>query len=263
VLQSLLNNVGFWCRSSIQWSRGDYNEKNETKNNLFDGRVNEKYLSERESELRNKYAMDYLYRCSTKERYLESITYLEHLEQIFSSATVPKNISWLDVGVKNWSYVEGVYRFIQRNTKHFTLHGIELDAFRMYRNLYSRIDYARSFIRHLQNTSFEIGDALHHQKKYNIVSCFLPFIFIEPTLAWGLPEKYFQPLQFISHLVSLLEKDGILIIVNQNEDENEEQRTIFQKCFSESELIIEWNGKLQESFFPFKYLRYGWRCRRK
>ncbi|MEK7263563.1 MAG: hypothetical protein AAB071_03520 [Bacteroidota bacterium] len=263
MLRALLHNVPFTIRSSFRWSRGFYKEKNEQKENLFAERANEKFLIESALKLKQTYKLDFLYSHSSAERYLESLTYLDYLVQLFSTVKLPENISFLDVGVKNWAYVEGVYRFLEKHAEQFNLKGIELDAFRVYRNFYSRTDYARSFIQHLKHTSFECGDVMQHRSKYDIISCFLPFVFIEPTLAWGLPEKYFQPQKFIRHLFSLLKKDGILIIVNQGKDENDEQQKIFRECFSDDELEIEWNGQMRESFFLYKYQRFGWRCSKK
>lgn len=193
MLHSLLNTFGFTLRNSLRWSRGTFTEINETKSNLFVERTNGKILNEREKILRQTYSLDYLYAHSTCERYIESLTYLEYVEQLLSSVTLHAHLSWLDVGVKNWSYVEGMYRYLENNTQQFSLTGIELDAFRMYRNFYNRADYAKTFTQNLNNTSFINGDVLQHFSTYDVVSCFLPFIFIEPALAWGLPEKFFQP----------------------------------------------------------------------
>jgi hypothetical protein len=158
------------------------------------------------------------------------------------------------------------------------LEGIELDAYRIYTDGYSRLDYATYYcqqvisletIKQPHRLSFVPGDVMkdcptHH---YDLVFCFLPFVFEEPLMDWGLPRHYFQPEAFLSRMVSLLNETGTLILVNQGEEEFEEQGRLlnrikdkpFKNKLSPVPLDIVPIGRLPNPFDTFKIDHWGWR----
>ncbi len=260
-LQSAFNRFGLGFRSLVKWKRGNYIEFNESKEQLFAGRTNHAELELCEEQLRDKYNLQFQYSHSTRNRYLETLNYLEYLETMLDNVILNEanNPHWLDVGSKNFSYAESIYRFLEKQTNDFSLTGIELDAFRIYRDFYSRFDYAQYYIHHLPNATYEVGNILHQRGEYDIISHFLPFIFLEPILKWGLPHSEFAPNKILLHIVSLLKPNGILLIVNQGEDEFEKQKLLIERLNSKDKLlIVEWKGTMQDSFFQFKHKRYGW-----
>ncbi len=265
-IQSAWNTLWFSWRSLFKWSRKPYQETFEPKINLYHGRVIQEQLEQRERLLVDRYALQLFKATSSRNRYLETLTYLDFLEALWPNALTLPNmqpLSWLDVGAKNWSYVESLYCFAHRLQPNVALHGIEVDGYRRYTNFYHRLDYAQTYIQDCPNASYEVGDILHHQDQYSIITCFLPFVFMEPCLQWGLPLKHFQPEAFLRHLISLLLPHGVLLITNQGAEEFEAQKKLFSQVNAAQTLDITPVGILSESFLPYKIPRYGWQCIKK
>ena len=283
---SLWNSWQFYRRAHRHYrSKGYpekvYTEKAEDKTNLFevfDDRDASLNLADREAKLLETYNLGAFRETAGKNRYLENLNQLEYLEQLFEGVLLKQiapqsghheSFSWLDVGAKNWSYVESLYRFIEASgIEAFELHGIELDGYRRYVDGYCRADYAQAFIQHLPNTHYWVRSLEAHwaentsqnREKYDVISCFLPFVFVEPTLAWGLPKKYFDPATFLTQLLALLKPGGILIITNQGEDEAAEQLRLLkqvQESQPSQSFKITPVGPLPESFYPYKHTRHG------
>jgi hypothetical protein len=259
-LRSIWNQFGFWQRSRLRWRRGGYRERWEPKENLFEGRLNRSSLEAREKILVDRYGLEAFRVQSNRSRYLETLTYLDFLEALFQGKSLPEtSCRWLDVGVKNWSTVEALHRFLLLHQRDFSLDGIELDTYRVYADFYSRYDYATAYIQGLPNTHYHVGDVMMHTGQYDVVSCFLPFVVPEPCFAWGLPQRYFKPLDFLEHLIHLLSPSGTLLIVNQGEAEAQAQAELFK---SHPLSVVEPIGQLPESFLSYRYPRYGWYCRK-
>ncbi|MBS4029460.1 MAG: hypothetical protein KGZ58_12590 [Ignavibacteriales bacterium] len=266
-VESLLNEAGFFLRSQFRWRQKKYIEQNEPRLGLFSNRKNEQYLLLREKKLLEEYDLSGIQNRSSKTRYIETLTYLDYLTQLLPVNSLQQNgeLRWLDVGAKNWAYVESIYRLLEKCHSDFILTGIELDANRLYRDFYRRRDYAHSYIEHLPKAKYIAGNVFTHKKKYDVVSCFLPFVFPEPCLKWGLPLRFFSPTEFLSHLVSLLNENGVLLIINQDEDEFIAQGKLFESIQERDGDIVqvEWKGKLSDSFMEYIYPRYGWRGRKR
>lgn len=271
-IQNLLNQLSFGARSRLRWRREGYGEPAESKADLWQDRPDEAQLCAREEKLIRDYGLESFVQVGSRIRYMETLTYLAFLECLSAGDLLPRPsagpLRWLDVGAKNWTYVLALYRLIERQVADFSLLGIELDAYRVYWNLYSRFDYAESYIRDLPKARYLAGDVLTHPEtsvadSFDVVSCFLPFVFPEPCLAWGLPRDCFQPLDFLRHLVSLVRPGGWLLVVNQDVEEYEEQQRLFQLLDPEGGMLaLKPLGRLPDTFTPYRFPRYGWQCRK-
>jgi hypothetical protein len=203
-------------------------------------------------------------------------------------------LRWLDVGAKNWAYVGALSAFLEACTPlaptkpasiepidpvdlankaprealsskktaggafSFQLDGVELDPHRRYADFQTRGQYAQAHIRTIPQAAYHAANILDWRQPAHIVSHFLPFVFREPHLAWGLPIDYFQPQAILNHLLSLLSPGGVLILINQGEVEAEAQATLLHGAAQTHAIRYESVGQLPAPFIEYRYPRYGW-----
>ncbi len=164
-----------------------------------------------------------------------------------------ENLAVLDIGSKNWSYVSAQHAFFKNHAKNFTLTGIELDAYRLYPNFYSRFEAAKFYIKDLSGTSYIAGNLLDLNQKFDVIAWFLPFLSEHPHKSWGLPMKYFNPQALFLHAYSLLNPQGVMFIINQGEEEYKIQQNLLQKLGISYTQI----GEIQSEFRPYKLKRFA------
>ena len=160
----------------------------------------------------------------------------------------------LDIGSKNWLYATGEYRFFDEFCKDFILDGVEIDAYRLYSNFYSRFEVAKYHTKNLKNTNYIVDNLLNVTNKYDYIIWFLPFVVVEPHVYWGLPKKFFYPEKLLAHAYSLLEENGQMLIVNQGKFEAEEQERLFKKL----DIPYQDLGIIKSEFYEYQKERYGW-----
>lgn len=174
------------------------------------------------------------------------------LDQYFEKISKP-NIRILDIGSKNWFYVKGEYQFFQAFVDGFQLDGIEIDAYRLYSNFFSRYEVAKFYTKGLENTNYIAGNLLDLENKYDYIVWFLPFVTKDPLVAWGLPLKHFCPQKLLEHAYNLLENNGQMLIVNQGEKEANIQKQLLE----ELNIPFEYRGAVQSPFFQYQNKRYA------
>ena len=182
---------------------------------------------------------------------LRDIYYFNVLRNCFSDIAA-KNLSVLDIGSKNWEYVNSEYSFFASCADNFTLNGIELDAYRLNSNLYSRYEIAKFYIKNKPSAKYIAGDFMNHNQKYDYIIWILPFITQYPLVKWGLPLKYFKPEKMLLHAYELLKDKGELLIVNQGESEYLIQKQLNQKLGMDA----RYYGEIEDKFNLFKNKRY-------
>ena len=219
VFENIKNGIDFFIRNKTKFSRKNFVEKDEKL--LF------------RNYLENLYTYDILEQCLKK----------------YPSDTA----KILDIGSKNWFYAKGEYSFFKSFVQTPCLDGVEIDAFRLYSNLYSRYESAKFYTKNLKNTNYIAGDLLSISDTYDYIIWFLPFVTIEPLKYWGLPEKYFMPEKLLYHAFSLLKNGGQMLIVNQGEKEASAQKLLFEK------LNIKYTEKgiVKSDFLEYKNDRYA------
>jgi len=219
LLEDLRNNVDFFIRTKTKFSRKDFVEKNE--------------------KLIERNRMENLYTKSILESGFE--------KRVFSSIKV------LDIGCKNWFYAKGEYEFFESFCDEIFLDGVEIDAYRLYSNFYSRYEVAKYYTKGLKNTNYIVGNLLDLEDEYDYIIWFLPFVLVEPHQYWGLPKKYFYPEKLLEHAFNLLSENGQMLIVNQGEDESRTQKEMLAK------LGIKYKdlGEVKNEFFEYKHKRFA------
>ncbi|HEY9746613.1 MAG TPA: hypothetical protein V6C99_10390 [Oculatellaceae cyanobacterium] len=220
--------------------------------------------------LNQHYHLESLTQRASVTRYLETLTYLDWLDyfrerepEAFQQAfSGDGERVWLDVGSKNWSYVEALMAFAPEA---FRIEGIEIDPNRRYVDLRTRRQYAEAYLQALpesvrKRVRYRAGNVLNYRQSAKVISHFLPFVFKEPHLAWGLPLGLFRPEAILGHVLDLLEPHGLLLIVNQGEAEASRQEELLKEAGKTRPITVKSLGQLPVRFIEYQYLRYGWLC---
>ena len=241
------NNIDFFLRKNITFSRKNYTEQNESKEKLF----SKKITLEKELKFLEKYDLAYLKSNSTRQNYLENLYTIDLLDK-YLAPTLKDEISVLDVGCKNWFYVKGEYFFFKKYSKNLILDGVELDSNRLYTNFYSRGEVAKFYTKGI-GANYISGDFLKHTDNYDYLIWILPFVVEEPFVKWGLPMKYFKPEAMLKHAWKLLNKDGQIFIINQGEVEYEVQKNLCEGLNIQFSELCE----IKSEFLQYEIPRYG------
>lgn len=185
-----------------------------------------------------------------------------NLESILDHCLVKNDkisIRVLDVGCKNWSYVGGEYSYFNKIYHEVVLDGVELDAYRLYSNFYSRYETAKYYTKDLKNTNYIVDDVINLNDKYDFIIWILPFITVYPLQYWGLPKKYFCPEKLLNHVyINLLNENGQLLIINQGQEEAELQKDLLVKLNIDYKFL----GEIENNFFYYKNKRFGYLIRK-
>jgi hypothetical protein len=258
-IKNIINKLFFPLRKSLAFSRPIKTIQNESKINIF----NDKNTTIEEDRIIKEYNLNYFKEHSKVLHYKENLYTIKLMENIFEKTHYNWNkntLEILDIGSKNFSYSIALQHFFQnyksnQNPKRtIYLDGIEIDPYRIMADLHSRYDYANYFTNLLPNTRYLTGNLLDlNNKKYDIITWFLPFLSKEPLLNWGLPENYLKPEILLKHALNILKTQGIIIISNQLETEKNIQLQIIQSLgFNYTETYSSY----QNIFSPFQYERY-------
>lgn len=212
MLNNLKNNIDFFIREKTKFSRKNYKLKD--KNNPESNYVR--------SLLTKYFPIDY-----------------------------HSNLSVLDIGSKNWSYVIGEYDYFKSKTDTLLLDGVELDAYRLYRNFYSRYEVAQAYIKGLENVNYYPENLLNIKTKYDYIIWLLPFVTEYPFTRWGLPKKFFIPQILLKHAYSLLKNQ--MLIINQTHEEYEIQENLLKSV----DIKYEKLGEIIIDNSPYVNKRFG------
>jgi len=245
---NLKNNIDFFLRQHFEFSRKNFFVKNEPKEAIF----TDSKLIEREKALVKKYDLTALKSNSTVQNYCENLYTIDILDRFFEIDFLDE-MKALDIGCKNWFYAKGEYFFLKKYCKNLNLIGIELDANRLYSNLYTRKEVAKYHTKGLDECEYIHADFLEHNEKYNYIIWILPFVVDYPLLKWGLPEKYFQPMNMLKHAYDSLEQDGKFFIINQGEQEHEAQKELCNSL----KINYQQLGKIKNNFLQYEIDRYA------
>jgi hypothetical protein len=223
----LRNAVDFPLRQLFQWRRRGCRLPSEAKEGLFAPDV----LPEMER-LVSTYGLQRWARESGAVDFAASLFYLQMLERAFAAAkvTLPHPVVALDAGPSDWFYVQALHGLLSRYAaaehRSVKLDGVELDAFRIYRDLYSRHDWADAYRAGLQGVDYIPGDLRGYQLKVDLAFMLFPFLFPKDLRRWGLPRRYLQPKALLEHVYSLVRPGGFLVIANVGEAERIEQHRL-------------------------------------
>ena len=244
MFMNLRNNLDFFLRQNIHFSRKNYNEENEDKSGLI---FTEKELK-REKNIIEKYNLLDYKNSSTLSNYCQNLYIIDLLDK-YLSVKYKNILRVLDIGSKNWYYVNSEYSYFKKYCKNLYLDGVEIDAYRLYANFYNHLEVAKYYMKGLSGVKYIPNNLMNINDKYDYIIWILPFVLIEPHRYWGLPDKYFVPKKLFEHAYSLLNEGGKMFIINQGEQEFEAQKLIMKnKKYLSS--------KIETLFYKYKYDRY-------
>jgi hypothetical protein len=266
--------ISFSLRQALSFDWGNYIDKTEDKSTLFKNnpalRLQASRLLDRSKTLQQVWME------SSSNTIVESLTYFNWLLQFYLKYPAlfdellqtfkihPHPLFWLDAGAKNWSYVYGLVAFMETlGINSYHLDGVELDVGRRLISGHTRGQVARTHAENILNATYHPGSIQDWAQPAQIITSFLPFVFEEPHCAWGLPKRFFQPMAFLEHLACLLiPQTGLLLVVNQGEEEAQEQEKLFQMIAQQFPIAWHSVGALESPFMNYRYTRYGWLCQR-
>jgi hypothetical protein len=240
------NHIDFYLRNLFRFSKKGFCEKNESKIDLFGSKNQEK-----EEKFIKRYLLESFKENSSRQNYIENLYFLELLEDYLRPKRRP-TMKVLDLGSKNWSYAKAEHSFFRKFTQKLTLDGIELDAYRVYSDFYSRYDAAKYYSKGLKGANYITGNFMEHMGKYDFIIWILPFVSQFPHSKWGLPKKFFKPKEMLEKAFNDLKDDGIMLIVNQGKDEYEIQKQLFD----ELEIPYMPCGEFKSSFLSYENKRF-------
>ncbi len=203
----------------------------------------------RHAELAKKYDLSKWPSVCTPSEYRESLWVLDLLDRWVVSVAPPGQC--LDVGSKNGAYLPGCCAALPGPWT-----GVELDAHRRYVNLATRRGHALGLLAAYPASRYVAGSVTEIQGTFSAITWFLPFIIPEPFDAWELPKKFYEPERLLNHVWSLLAPGGVLLLVNQEEEEAEVQA----KMFAAAGISVEPLGVIESPVSPYRVRRFGFRA---
>lgn len=219
MFENIKNTIDFFIRNKTKFTRKNFVEKN--------------LENIKRNELENLYTKDIL--------------------EKFFKKTQKDSLKILDIGCKNWFYLKGEWDFFNSFCDNFFLDGVELDAYRLYNNFYSRIETAKYYMKNYNNVKYIADDLLNIEEKYDFIIWILPFVLKKSLIYWGLPEKYFCPEKLLIHSYNLLNENGQLLIINQGEKEAQKQ----EELLISSKIQYKKLNEIKSSFYEYKNKRFG------
>lgn len=255
------NTLDYPIRKLIKWKRPLPPIQNEHKENLFE------YLSlteqnEAENTAKRLLTNNHLnkfFNTSSRENYRETLFYIQMLEQAFkgSRVTLPQTITAADIGPGHWFYVQGLLKILTwwNASKHrqVEIYGFEADPYRVYVDLHSRYDHAKAHIRNKETLFFIPGPFKQIRNKYDVITMFFPFVFLNDHLQWGLPIKDFDPLKLLLQAWESLKPNGVLVIINQGGNEHQQQK----KFLSQANINIAHAFSFTSNLYEYDIERFG------
>lgn len=209
----LFNQVTFALRQRLAWQRGGYREQADDPVAVAAAHPR----AERLQELLARYRPALVDRCSAAT-ILDNLDVLHMLDRVRQAVewTAPERIVALDVGAKNFYYAPALHAFWSAQATVDELVGVEVDAYRVYRNGYSRADYAAAYMAGLPGARFVAADIRSWHEPADVVTLMFPFVVPYPLIKWGLPLRLLAPEAILAHVWGLLKPGGLLIVINQD-----------------------------------------------
>jgi len=247
----LRNELDFRLRMALRLRRPGARLPAEDKEGLF-----EPDLQEEVRRLVQTYGLQRWERESGRIDFAASLFYLQMIERALVEADVrlPPIVTVLDAGCGDWFYVQALYGLLHRfgGERPVLLHGVEVDAYRPYAGLRSRMDWAEVYMGGLPGVAYLPGDIRQFSQPVQFACLLFPFLFSADVRRWGLPKRYLQPAELLAHLFGLVAPGGTLVIANLGEAERDEQ----QRLLAVAGLTPAWQGQHESRLFAYRQARY-------
>ncbi|GEM_PF-5856886 len=221
MISDIKNRIFFNLRNKLQLSRKSYKPPYEQKNNLH--LEDYKYLF-------NKYNLTNLESKYSQSLFNIQLYHLQLLDKFINHFLTKQTcLHILDAGCDNWHYLPSLWFWAKSICDNIRIDGIELDAWKMYINGHTKVSFALGIISEYANVNYIHGNVLNYHQSPNFIFSSLPFIENTEAKHWHLPKKYFKPQQYLQHLWDILTPNGLLMVINVDEEEWLIQKNLFQK----------------------------------
>ncbi len=215
--EALLNQLTYPLRQALRWRRPGYREAAADPAAVIAAHPRRERLL----------ALVDTYHPALADRY-DAVNLIENLDVLHLLDRARSLVAWqppatplrvLDVGSKNFYYAAALAAFWSSQSPVASLLGVEVDAYRVYRDGYSRHDYADAYRAGLKGVDFLAADVRAVTGRFEAITLLFPFVIALPLVKWGLPMGLLAPEDILRHVWALLEPGGLLIIANQDETE--------------------------------------------
>jgi len=187
------------------------------------------------SRLNNLYHFQYYTNTHSIDETRENYYYLSMLDEAFqrSGVTLPESVMVADIGPSSWFYVHalsaalGWFGSPMQRDLHLT--GFEVDAYRLFSDFHTRKDHALGNLQGLKGVEYLNRGFEQQINKYDVITMFFPFVFEKDHLEWGLPHRLFEPTALLKAAWNSLRPGGLLVIVNQGQEEHTTQLSLLEK----------------------------------
>ncbi len=255
-MQSAYNAVDYPLREFFALQRGAPNLEAEPDRELFADLPDEgrRRAEARSTRLLSRYHLNSLRQLYPVDLIRKNLYYLDLLETTFPKDGIEfwGDVRAADIGPSHWFYVRALHAFLTwyqcPEGRKTALFGFEPDAYRIYPDFHSRRDHARAHIQGLEQVDFLPERFLGDCGTFEVITQFFPFVFLEDHLAWGLPRRLFTPQRLIAAITESLSGGGVLLVVNQGEEEHQRQLELL-KGFP---IIIQNRGRFTSIFYRYE-----------
>jgi hypothetical protein len=236
-LLRLRNTLDYPLRQLFRWRRSGYALRMQSEKGMFDqySPAERRDAEQAAGRLQTQYHLVALSRDRSALNVQENLYYLQLLEGALarSGGALPADaVMAADIGPSHWFYVQALYALLKwwncPSGRSITLEGYEVDAYRVYTDFYSRYDHAQAHMRGLSGVTYIPQGFTRQENRFHLITMLFPFVFERDHLEWGLPTSIFHPDRLLEEAWQSLLPGGILIIVNQGEDEHLAQKQRLQ-----------------------------------
>jgi hypothetical protein len=232
------NAIDFPLRQWLHWRRPGLKIRNEEKFGLYAALTEKERLScEREAgRMLEQYHLQSFFENSSRSNYCENLFYLEVLEKTLGElgTKLAEELLIADIGPSSWFYIQAYQAFFRwweaPAGRQVSIEGYEVDPYRVYQNFYSRYDHARAYMAGLENVEYYPVGFEQQAARYDVITMLFPFVFVKDHREWGLPDGIFQPQTLLEDAWNSLKQGGILLVVNQGENEHQKELVMFEEA---------------------------------
>lgn len=233
----------FWnLRSRIRFTRAGYKETGNAKISL----------SPEESWLEEDYNFSAYRTYLSEDNYRKNLWTLSLLDGLLephlSQRYLPLEI--LEPGCQDFSRLPALRAFFRKQGLAPRITGLELDPFPVLHDFHSRWDKAKYYLNCEKSADRYLdADFFQWHRSVDLICCFYPFVSTHPALAWGIPAKFGNPVQWLESFTRNLRKGGFLLVVHQGEWEEED----FDTAREGFPLELLEREKITSRFYPLPH----------
>jgi hypothetical protein len=145
--------------------------------------------------------------------------YLDILDRAWNKSGLARPAGGVvcDIGCASFWYASTLQIFFAPRQ----LVGVEVEGYRLFKNGYTRIDYASGYLADVSNARFLVADYRRCELPADVITAWFPFVTPAALLAWRLPLSLLAPDQLLERVYHNLCVGGLFVMVNHGVAEAE------------------------------------------